>query len=170
MSLIVYGLLLPNLVYRVSLQVLSSSFDFSDADQILRHSGSGNLLNVWHISLYIFHPNNNCPPSVAPPPSHMQTVQFQCPQVTSSGGDQQFMSLCKYATGAADDDGALVRGVCRCAQDGDKLGRNGIKVTDGIIWPEFVERTQTDRKIQGRMTHIEEAVKRKRGERKEVGG
>lgn len=51
-----------------------------------------------------------------------------------------------------------------------KLGHNGIKITDGIIWPEFVERTQMNRKIQGRMTHIEDVVKKKRGERKEVGG
>lgn len=69
------------------------------------------------------------------------------------------MSLCKHATGAVDNDDALVRSGCRCAQDEDKLGHNGIKLTDGIMRPEFVERTQTDRKIQGRMTHIEDAVK-----------
>lgn len=45
--------------------------------------------------------------------------------------------------------------VCSCVQDEDgglihrasELGHNGIKSTDGIIWPEFVERTQADRKI-----------------------
>ncbi len=45
--------------------------------------------------------------------------------------------------------------VCGCVQDKDwgvirraasELGHNSIKNTDGIIWPEFVERTQTDRK------------------------
>lgn len=42
-------------------------------------------------------------------------------------------------------------------------GIMALKITDGIIWPLFVKRTQTDRKIQGRMTHI---VIKKRGERR----
>lgn len=88
------------------------------------------------------------------------------------------MSLCKHAKRAVDNGDALVCNVCSCVQDKDggwvhqasKLGHNGIKITDGIMWPEFLERTQMDRKIQGRMTHIEDVVKTKRGERKEGSG
>lgn len=86
------------------------------------------------------------------------------------------MSLCKHAKRAVDNDDALVCNVCSCVQDKDggvhqasKLGHNGIKITDGIIWPEFVEHAQMDRKIQGRMTHIEDVVKKEK-RRKEGSG
>lgn len=128
---------------------------------------SGTFLSIFSIQTTTAHHLLPLPPRICRPFSsnaHRSQVQKE---INNSW-------VCKHAPGAVVDDDALVRSGCRCAQDEDKLGHNGIKITDGIIWPEFVERTQTDRKIQGRMTHTEYAVKSKKkkkgGERKEVAG
>lgn len=66
------------------------------------------------------------------------------------------MSPYKHARSAvSSNDVCNVCGCVRVDMEGEgarrasKLGHNGIKTTDGIISPEFVERTQTHRKIQG---------------------
>lgn len=84
----------------------------------------------------------------------------------------------------------LVCAVCGCTQDKDEaeeeeeeegvshwafeLGHNGIKNTDGIIWPEFVERTQAGRREggveKGWHSQTEERCKEKEKRRKGRGG